>query len=209
MRVTKHVHACVRIDEGERALLVDPGIWVEPEAYEGVDEILVTHEHVDHVDADALVARAKANSSLLVRAPAAIAEQLAFVGVPVEIVAAGDTLTVAGFAVTVVGGRHAEIYEGLPGCANVGYVVDGRVYHPGDSLHVPDERIELLLVPASAPWLKLSEALDFVRAVAAPRTIPVHDALLSDRGAAITDRWFDLKGNTAYSRLVPGDSVDV
>jgi L-ascorbate metabolism protein UlaG (beta-lactamase superfamily) len=209
MRVTKYTHACVRIDEGDRGFLIDPGIWVEPDVYEGVDEILITHEHFDHVDADALAAQAQRNSSLLVRAPAPVAATLAEAGVPVEVVAPGDALTVAGFAVAAVGGLHAEIYEGLPGCANVGYVVEGTVYHPGDALFVPEADIALLMVPAAAPWLKLSEALDFVRAIGAPRTIPVHDALLSDKGHAITDRWFDLKGNTAYSRLSPGESLDV
>ena len=209
MRVTKYVHACVRIADGDRAFVIDPGIWVEPDAYEGIDEILITHEHVDHVDVEALTARAKANSALLVRAPASVAEQLAAVGVPVETVSAGDRLTVAGFDVTVVGGEHAEIYEGLPGCANVGFVVDGRVYHPGDALFVPEADVELLMVPASAPWLKLAEAIDFVRAVGAARTMPVHDALLSDKGAALWDRWFDMKGGTDYRRLNPGDDADV
>ena len=209
MRVTKYVHACVRIADGDRAFVIDPGIWVEPDAYEGIDEILITHEHVDHVDVEALTARAKANSALLVRAPASVAEQLAAVGVPVETVSAGDRLTVAGFDVAVVGGEHAEIYEGLPGCANVGFVVDGRVYHPGDALFVPEADVELLMVPASAPWLKLAEAIDFVRAVGAARTMPVHDALLSDKGAALWDRWFDMKGGTDYRRLNPGDDADV
>jgi L-ascorbate metabolism protein UlaG (beta-lactamase superfamily) len=209
MRVTKFIHACVRVADGDRAFVIDPGIWTEPAAYEGIDEILITHEHVDHVDVEALTARAAANSALLVRAPSPVAEQLAAVGVPVETVAAGDRLTVAGFGVAVVGGQHAEIYEGLPGCANVGFVVDGRVYHPGDALFVPDADVELLMVPASAPWLKLSEAIDFVRAVGAARTIPVHDALLSDKGAGLCDRWFDMKGNTAYQRLNPGDDLDV
>lgn len=209
MRVTKYTHACVRIDEGERGFLIDPGIWVEPDVYEAVDEILITHEHFDHVDAEALAARAKASSSLHVRAPEPVAQQLRDAGVPCDTVAAGDTLTVAGFSVAVVGGAHAEIYEALPGCPNVGYVVEGRVYHPGDALFVPDAQIELCMVPASAPWLKLSEALDFVRAVGAPRTIAVHDALLSDKGHMINDRWLDLKGNTAYSRLTPGESIDL
>ncbi len=209
MRVTKYTHACVRVDEGDRAFLLDPGIWVEPDAYEGIDEILITHEHVDHVDADALRERAARNSALLVRAPEAIAQTLREADVPVEVVAPGDALTVAGFAVAVVGGQHAEIYEGLPGCANVGYVVEGRVYHPGDALFVPDADIEVLMVPASAPWLKLAEAIDFVRAVGAARTFPIHDALLSDKGQALTDRWFDMKGHSAYARLAPGESLDV
>jgi L-ascorbate metabolism protein UlaG (beta-lactamase superfamily) len=209
MRVTKFIHACVRVADGDRAFVIDPGIWTEPAAYEGIDEILITHEHVDHVDVEALTARAAANSALLVRAPAPVAEQLAAAGVPVETVAVGDHLNVAGFGVDVVGGLHAEIYDGLPGCANVGFVVDGRVYHPGDALFVPDADVELLLVPASAPWLKLSEAIDFVRAVGAARTIPVHDALLSDKGAGLWDRWFDMKGNTAYERLAPGADLEV
>ena len=50
----------------------------------------------------------------------------------------------------VVGGAHAEIYEGLPGCANVGFVVEG-VYHPGDSLFVPDVPVTTLLVPWTVP----------------------------------------------------------
>ena len=65
------------------------------------------------------------------------------------------------------------------------------------------------MVPASAPWLKLAEAIDFVRAVGAARTMPVHDALLSDKGAALWDRWFDMKGGTDYRRLNPGDDADV
>ena len=84
MRVTKYTHACVRIDEGERAFLIDPGIWVEPDVYEGVDEILITHEHFDHVDAEALRDQAGRNSALLVRAPAPVAETLREAGVPVE-----------------------------------------------------------------------------------------------------------------------------
>lgn len=209
MRVTKFVHSCVRIADGDRALLIDPGIWTEPGAYEGIDEILITHEHVDHVDVEALTARAAANSALLVRAPEPVAEQLAAVGVPVQTVSVGDHVTVAGFGVDVVGGLHADIYDGLPGCANVGFVVEGRVYHPGDALVVPDTGVELLLVPASAPWLKLAEAIDFVRAVAPARAIPIHDAVLADRAVGIWDRWFDMKAGTDYSRLNPGDDLEV
>lgn len=209
MRVTKFVHACVRVADGDRGLLVDPGIWVEPEAYEGIDEILVTHEHVDHVDLEALRSRAASRSTLRVHAPDPVADQLRSAGIPVQTVAPGDRLSVAGFDVDVVGGDHAEIYDGLPGCANVGYVVDGRVYHPGDALHVPEVDVELLLVPISAPWLKLAEAIDFARAVAPARAVPVHDALLSDTGAGLWDRWMDMKAGTDYHRLTPGTSLDL
>jgi hypothetical protein len=50
MRLIKFTHACVRLEDGDRRLLIDPGIWTEREAYQGVTDILVTHEHDDHID---------------------------------------------------------------------------------------------------------------------------------------------------------------
>ena len=210
MRVTKFTHACVRIEEGERALLIDPGIWTEPSAYEGVDDVLVTHEHVDHVDVEALARGASSSSSFMVRAPAPVAEQLAATGVPVLTVSTGDAVEVAGFPVTVVGGLHAEVYDGMPGCANVGYVVGDRVYHPGDAFFVPEHRdLELMLAPTAGPWLKLSEAIDFVRAVAPRHAVSIHDGLLNERAEGLVDRWMDMKGGTDYRRLAPGSSIDL
>ena len=53
----------------------------------------------------------------------------------------------AGARVKTVGGRHAVSYGGEPGCPNLGYFIDDRLYHPGDSLHVPRQPIGTLLVP--------------------------------------------------------------
>jgi L-ascorbate metabolism protein UlaG (beta-lactamase superfamily) len=210
MRITKHSHACVRLDDGDRRLLIDPGVWSGgPGVLEDVDDILVTHEHADHVEVEALTAYAARNSSLRVHAPAPVAEMLSALGDAVIIVAPGDTVTAGGFEVAVVGGLHAEIYDGLPGCPNVGYVVDGSVYHPGDALHVPEQRIATLLLPVSGPWLKLSEAIDFVRAVAPERAFPIHDALFSPEGLGLADRWMGMKAETAYERIPNGGSLDV
>jgi L-ascorbate metabolism protein UlaG (beta-lactamase superfamily) len=113
-----------------------------------------------------------------------------------------------GAADVLVTHEHAEIYEGLPGCANVGFFLGG-VYHPGDALHVPEVEVETLLVPVSAPWLKLAEVLDFVRAVGPARAFPIHDALFNDVGNAGADRWLDMKAQTDYRRLTPSESVDL
>jgi L-ascorbate metabolism protein UlaG (beta-lactamase superfamily) len=210
MRLTKHGHACVRIDveavDGG-ALVIDPGTYSPEVDLAGVADVLVTHEHPDHVDPELVVPAARAGTR--VHAPADVVAWLASDhGVEGHAVSPGDTFDVLGLDVQVVGGEHAEIYDGLPGCANVGYVVRG-VYHPGDALHVPEPAVETLLLPVSAPWLKLAEALDFVRAVRPERAFPVHDAMLSEIGAAGVDRWVDLKGGTDYRRLAVGESVDL
>jgi L-ascorbate metabolism protein UlaG (beta-lactamase superfamily) len=208
MRLVKFTHACVRLDDGDRRLLVDPGEWAEAEAFDGVTDILVTHEHDDHVDLKRIVELA-ASRPLRIHGPESVRvlADKAGIGAAVTVVAAGDVFEVAGFAVTAVGGRHAEIYDGLPGCANLGYVIDG-VYHPGDSYFVPDIAVHTLLVPAAAPWGRHREAIEMTRAIAPSRTFPIHDrALSTDVGYGNFDAWMDAKGDTDYARIPLGQSV--
>jgi L-ascorbate metabolism protein UlaG (beta-lactamase superfamily) len=209
MRLIKYTHAAVRLEQDGRTLLLDPGVFSEDEAYEGVSHILVTHEHADHVNAEKLRAHLVEHPDLQVYTNAAVAQQLgdALSGA-VRTVEVGDRFTVNGFAVEAVGGRHAEIYEGLPGCANIGFIVEG-VYHPGDALHVPTSEVAVLLVPTAAPWLKLAEGLDFVRAVKPQRAYSIHDAMLSKIGEAGVDNWMKNKGQTEYARIPVGSSVEV
>jgi hypothetical protein len=56
------------------------------------------------------------------------------------------------------------------------------VYHPGDALTAPGRAIDVLLAPMSAPWLKVGEAIDFVREVGAPRSLGIHDKVYSEIG---------------------------
>jgi L-ascorbate metabolism protein UlaG (beta-lactamase superfamily) len=209
MRLTKYTHACVRLDDGDRKLLVDPGTWAEDDAFHGVSDILITHEHADHIDVDRVVKAVATNANLRVHVPVPVAAQLDAIAGNVHTVEVGNSFTAAGFDVHAVGGQHAEIYEGLPGCANIGYVINNTVYHPGDSMFVPDLPVRVLLVPTSAPWFKLAEALDFVRAVGPQRAFSIHDALLSDKGEMGVDRWMSLKGDTEYARIPPGESVNL
>jgi L-ascorbate metabolism protein UlaG (beta-lactamase superfamily) len=208
MRLIKYTHACVRLERYERALVIDPGTFSEPESLAGASAVLITHEHADHVDAEMLKAAQQDDPELPIYTHVDVVTQLDAAGVAAQPVAAGDQFEVGGFGVAVVGGRHADVYDGLPGCANLGFVVDG-LYHPGDSVFVPDVSVETLLLPVSGPWLKLAEALDFVRAVRPARAFPIHDVLLSQIGASAVDRWADMKGETDYSRLSPGASIDL
>lgn len=200
MKITKWTHACVRVAHDGRVLVIDPGVWSEPAALVGADAVLLTHEHTDHVDVLRL-----AGLAVPVFAPdTARLPDLA--PLPVTRVAAGDRFTAAGFAVTAVGGRHAVIHDGQPDCANLGYLVDGEVYHPGDSLALPGAPVATLLVPAQGSWLKLTEAIAFATTVGAGRVFPIHDAQLNDRGLASVNAWF---GETVpgYRYLPPGGTA--
>src|SRR5262245_29071743 len=132
MRLIKYTHACVRLERDGQKLLIDPGVFSEREAYEGVSAILITHEHFDHVNVELLPSILEANPELKIYASGAVAGQLTALGEAVVTVSVGDTFTAEGFAIQAVGGEHAEIYDGLPGISNLGYIVDGEIYHPGD-----------------------------------------------------------------------------
>lgn len=198
MEITKFTHACVRIEDSGRVLVIDPGIWSEPSALTGADAVLVTHEHADHVDVLRL-----AGLGVPVYGPAeADIPDLDFTGV-----VAGQEFSAAGFALRAVGGRHAVIHGGRPDCANLGYLVDEAVYHPGDSLHVPEQEVETLLVPAQGSWLKTGEAIDFVNAIQPRRSFVIHDGQINERGLASVNGWLTGATEAGYRYLSPGESL--
>ncbi|PZG22429.1 MBL fold metallo-hydrolase [Micromonospora craterilacus] len=200
MRITKYTHSCVRLEHDGAVLVIDPGTWSEPHALAGADAVLVSHEHADHIDVLRL-----AGLGVPVFVPeGAVLPDLA--PLPVTRVGAGERFTAAGLDVTAVGGRHATSHDGLPDCANLGYLVADEVYHPGDSLHLPGRPVRTLLVPAQASWLKLTEAIDFATAARAAEVFAIHDAQLNERGLASVNGWLT-ETVRGYRYLTPGETA--
>jgi L-ascorbate metabolism protein UlaG (beta-lactamase superfamily) len=212
MELTKHGHACVVLSEDERRLVIDPGVFTDPEVFTGASAVLITHEHMDHFEPERLGAALDADPALEVWTNRAVARRLEGLGGRVHPVGHGDALTVAGFDVRVHGEWHAEIHPDVPHVLNVGFLVGGQVFHPGDALTVPDEPVATLLLPMHAPWSKIAELIDYVRAVDADQAFAIHDALLSEAGLGVVGGLLGERGPgtpTPFSRLAPGDSVEL
>lgn len=211
MRVTKFTHSCLRI-EGDAVLVVDPGGFSERSALTGADAVLITHEHADHLDVDALSDAVTQRPELRIFVHPEVVPKLSALKDVVTTVEAGQEFAAAGLTVRAYGGQHALIHPDIPRIANLGFLIsdgDTSVYHPGDSFTVPeDATVETLFVPLNAPWAKGAESIDFVRAVRPRRAYALHDALLSDVGAKIYDGLLERLSGTAYAHVAPGTTID-
>jgi L-ascorbate metabolism protein UlaG (beta-lactamase superfamily) len=212
MRLTKLTHACVRLEKDGATLVIDPGVFSEDGALDGADAVLITHEHADHFEPERLRAALAANPGLDVWTNEAVAAQLGGLAGRVHTVRHGDTFTAAGFGVHVYGSEHALLYREVPIVANTGFLIEGEVFHPGDAFTVPEDPVNTLLLPVSAPWLKLSEMIDYGREVAPRRGYALHDALLSEIGVRVLGNWLGMVAggrDAEFTRLEPGTTVDL
>jgi Beta-lactamase superfamily domain len=213
MQFTKLGHACVRLEKDGQTLVVDPGgsTFTEPTALDGADAVLVTHVHPDHFDEALLRAAAEANPALEIWTNGEVAEKLTGLGAGrVHRVGHGDTFSAAGFETEAHGEWHAIVHPDIPRIGNVGFLIDGVVFHPGDALTVPDQPVANLLLPVHAPWNKISEVIDYIRAVGAGHAYAVHDSMLSQIGLGMAQMILGLAvHDTVYQRLEPGTSVEL
>jgi L-ascorbate metabolism protein UlaG (beta-lactamase superfamily) len=185
MRLTKFGHSCLLVEEGGARVLLDPGTYSEGfETLEGLTAVCFTHQHPDHLDTGRLRALLDRSPGVRVVADEGSVQALGDAGTEVEVVHDGDELSLGGLGVRVAGRAHAVIHPDVPVVPNVGYLVGGRLFHPGDAFTELGAPVEVLAVPAGAPWLKLAEAVDYLRRVGPRVAFPVHEKLLSERGLA-------------------------
>ena len=211
MRITKFGHACIRLEHDGKVVVVDPGMFTDPEAVDGADAVVITHEHPDHYLPDHL-ARTDAALFTIDAVATKIRESAPDLAERVIVVSPGDEFD-PGIPAVSVGELHAVIHPDLPRFSNSGYLFtlgDTTVFHPGDALTVPGEDVDVLFVPVSAPWMRASEAIEFAREVRAPRNLAIHDRVYSEAGLGIVDGHMNAflpKAGQAYVRLSDGEDL--
>jgi L-ascorbate metabolism protein UlaG (beta-lactamase superfamily) len=182
MQLTHFGHSCLLAQFDDTSVLFDPGNFSHGfEGITGLSAIVITHQHPDHVDVTRLPALLEGNPDATLYADPQTAAQL---GERCHAVRVGDELSVGSLTIRALGGRHAVIHPEIPVIDNISYLVgDGdhpaRLMHPGDALFVPDEPVDVLAAPASAPWMRISEAVDYLRAVAPTRAVPIHQGIIN------------------------------
>lgn len=212
MRVTKHEHACLRLEREGSQLIIDPGGFTLPlQDLAGTVGVVLTHEHPDHWTPEHLRRIREHVPDVPIYGPQGVADAAAEFGIIV--VAPGDSVSVGPFSLRFFGGRHAVIHESIPVIDNAGVMVDDEFYYPGDSYAVPEgAHVRVLAAPVGAPWLKIGEAMDFVLAVRPEHAFATHDMTLSRVGLEMHRgrlQWAAEQGAGRFSPLDPGDAIDL
>lgn len=201
-------------EQEDAKLVLDPGGYSSPmEGVTGVVAIVITHEHADHWTPEQLARVTELNPDVRIFGTEATALQAAERGVATRIttVSPGDHVSVGPFQLRFFGGEHAIIHESIPRIHNVGVLINDEFYYPGDSFFVPDVPVPVLAAPASAPWMKTAETMDFILAVAPRRCVQAHEMVNSKIGndmAAARMTWATEQGGGTFTWLEPGDTFD-
>ncbi len=186
MNITKLGHCCLVLEENGVRVLTDPGTFTtEPvKAVTGINIILITHEHADHFHIESIEAVLKNNPTATVVSNGAVAKLLAEKNIPCTVVGDAQSATVGaingagGILIEGLGKDHATIYGTMGLVENTGYMVAGKFYFPGDSFHNPKRPIDVLALPVTGPWMKISEAIDFAKTVTPRVAFGVHDGMI-------------------------------
>lgn len=211
MRMTKQEHANLIFELDGNTLVVDPGMFTTEAGLSGVVAIVITHEHGDHWTADQLTRILDQSPEAVIYAPAGVAA--AATDFDIEVVKDGDTKEAGPFTLSFFGEKHHPIHESVPIVDNVGVLVNGSLYYPGDSYTIPEGvEVDTLAAPVGAPWLQLGEAMDFLIAVKPRRAFATHEMTLSVAGKGMGSarlEWATQQGGGEFIALEPGEGIDL
>lgn len=176
--VRRLADSCLTVTTDGGTSLIDPGFFswssgeVDLDQVGDVQQVLITHEHADHVHPDFVRWLLDRGDDVVVRANGAVADLLAPHGIEVD-TRVPDHLT-----------AEDVHHEPLPNGAtppNRSWTVDEVFTHPGDS-HQPTHTAPVLALPMMAPWTSATDAVAFAKRVRPQQVVPVHDFYLSASG---------------------------
>jgi L-ascorbate metabolism protein UlaG (beta-lactamase superfamily) len=211
MRITKYEHACFMASIAEKKLIVDPGSFTVPlPDTNNVVAVVVTHEHGDHWTPEHLQRILTNSPEVKFFGPAGVAA--AATDFEFTVVKDGEKIEIDPFTLEFFGEKHAEIHSSFPIIDNVGVLINDQVFYPGDSFTQGPPGVDLLAVPASAPWLKIGEVMDYVLAAKPKRSFSTHEMVNSVIGNGMANARIQAtteQNGGEFFPLAPGESLEI
>lgn len=211
MQITKLEHACLAIEQQGKVLVIDPGCYSKDlSELKNVVAIVLTHVHDDHCSEPQLEVLLRNNPEAQIFGTGEVRERLS--GFKTTTVYHGDFYTVGEFTLEFFGDLHAEIHRSIPLVQNCAVMINSEFYYPGDSYTIPDRPVRVLACPTSAPWLKISDVMDFLNEIKPRVCFPTHNIHLSEIGHQMNNsrvqQVVESHGGL-FSYLLPGKTLEV
>jgi L-ascorbate metabolism protein UlaG (beta-lactamase superfamily) len=211
MQITKYEHACFVVSIGDKKLVVDPGSFTVPlPDSNNIVGVVVTHEHADHWTPEHLTRILEHSPDAKLFGPAGVAAAAS--GFDFVVVEGGQKIEIEPFNLEFFGEKHAEIHSSFPIVDNVGVLINDQVYYSGDSFTQGPEGVDVLAVPASAPWLKIGEIMDYVLEAKPKKSFPTHEMINSVIGNGMANARIQATTEAnggEFFPLTPGDSIEL
>lgn len=171
MKISKHLHSCLLIEENEKTILIDPGSFTYQEKaldiskINQLDNIVITHEHADHFHFPFIQELLQKFPTVQIITNPSVSELLKEKNIPSSINSTND---LQNFEV-----KHEKIWMG-EAPQNYQFDVFNKLTHPGDSLSFASTK-EILALPITAPWGSTTWAVETALKLQPKIIIPIHD----------------------------------
>ena len=181
MKIQKIEHCCLVIEYKDKKIMTDPGSYsTEQENITGVDLILITHEHSDHLHIESLKKILENNPNVKIITNSSVGNILSKEGIVFDILENGHSTSFEEILLEGFGEKHEEIYKDMGQVQNTGYFIDNKLFYPGDAFTNPGKSVEILALPIVAPWTTFKSALMYALEIKPKIAFPVHDGMLID-----------------------------
>ena len=181
MKITKYGQSAILIENyKDKRILIDPGSYCfvdtgfAPEDFGKIDILLYTHVHSDHCVLEAAKIIKDNNPNLIIIGNSEVKDKLS--GLNCDSINPGETRKIEDIEIKGIKQEHGDLPSGDPKPDNIGFLIDGKFYHTGDSIYVEDKpQAEVLFVPiCGTVVMDINDAVKFSKEVNAKLIIPIH-----------------------------------
>lgn len=172
MKISKHIHSCLLIEEQNTSILIDPGSYtyeekaIDVNSLKKLDYLLVTHEHQDHIYVPLIKEIVRKLPNIEIISNESVKKILESEGL--------DVSTQNNEFITISQVRHEKLPFATKAPQNSLFTIFNRLTHPGDSLSF-NKTSEILALPIQAPWTSLTAAIEKAVDIKPKVIIPIHD----------------------------------
>lgn len=180
MNIKKIGHCCLLIKNEGVTILTDPGAFSldSHKNITGVDIILITHEHADHLHVASLKEIVANNPDAKIITNTSVGKLIGKEDLEYEILEGKDTKEILNTLIEAHDAKHEEIYEEVKQVQNTGYFIANKLFYPGDAYCNPKKDVDILALPVAGPWCKIPDAIRYALKLKPNKVFPVHDGML-------------------------------